>query len=139
MDIGTIIRNQVKVDRMERFGQSPQLSLGELIAKLEAVPRDAPVVLATGETPGELRSWRGSYDELALEPTADTARTVGEVLSELVGAIGRTFRGYKGGDFVMGRHTPVWVAPWGTAGDDAVVGVARDGDRVVIETAAIEF
>lgn len=142
MDIGTVVRNAVKVERMERFGQSAQLSLGELIVKLEQMPDDAPVVIDQDRPVGHLTSWRGSYDELAITPSLgpfSQAHTVATLTNLLRAAIGQEFDGYKGGTYRMGRHTPVWVAEWGTAGDDAVVGVVRDGDRVVIETAEIEY
>lgn len=139
MDIGTVVRNMVKAQRWATFNESRQLSLGELILKLEAMPQDAPVALQSGKTPGHPNSWRGSYDEIAIEPDHETPRSVGEFRHDLVGAIGHTFQGYKGGDFTMGRQTPVWVAEWGTSGNDAVVDVIVQGEGVLIVTEEIDY
>lgn len=53
-------------------------------------------------------------------------------------AVGAAFEGYKGGVFTMSRHTPVWVANYGNAGNTAVVGVRDLGYLVIIETAYVE-
>lgn len=60
-------------------------------------------------------------------------------LQMLKGAVGKTFMGYKGGDFVMSRQTPVWVANYGDAGHTAVIGVVDDGYQVILITALREF
>lgn len=51
--------------------------------------------------------------------------------------IGKTFTGYKGGDFEMSRRTPVWVANYGNAGNTGIVGIHDDGYSVIILTAYI--
>lgn len=83
------------------------MRLRDLIKRLEQESPDK--VLAIGL--GKPHSWRGSYDELAMEPVTNT--TVGEVLEVAKSAIGKTFEGYKGGDFRMHEFTPVHIAKWG--------------------------
>lgn len=43
-------------------------------------------------------------------------RPAAELLSECKAAMGQVFTGYKGGDYVMGALTPVWVANYGCGG-----------------------
>lgn len=85
-----------------------QMTLGELIEALEDLPNDAWVVGF-----GSPHSYRGYYQDLSFEPT-DTGRPVVDLLNKCRGCMGRTFTGYKGGEFMMGETTPVWISPWGS-------------------------
>lgn len=84
-----------------------QMTLGKLIDVLEGMDRTTPVNL------GHPHSYRGYYSDLGL--TVCDA-TVQDLLNELRSAMGRTFDGYKGGEYVMHENTPVWVASWGSTG-----------------------
>jgi len=84
-----------------------QLTLGDLIKVLEDLPEDSVLAL------GKLDSYRGYYCDLAFSPGNNTA---GDVLTECRSAMGKAFTGYKGGDFVMGELTPLWVADYGCTG-----------------------
>ena len=64
---------------------------------------------------GKPHSYRGYYDELAFEPVPDT--TVGAMLTDAKEAFGRTYSGYKGGDYTMDGFTPVWLARYGDTGE----------------------
>jgi hypothetical protein len=151
MDMGEVIQKMVKADRAERLKNSPQLSLGEIIAKLEGAERVTAEVQFDFErlVPTSLDSWRGSYDELGLgfrvtgyTDGADdklTEPTVESLLKELRGAIGKTYTGWKGGDFEMGRRTPVWVANPGNCGNTAIVDVKDHGHTVILVTAWCEY
>ena len=61
-------------------------------------------------------SYRGYYDELAFEPCGET--TVGEMLEAAQSAVGETYQGWKGGDFLMNDWTPVHLAHMGDCGED---------------------
>jgi hypothetical protein len=67
---------------------------------------------------GKPHSYRGYYDELAFEPVRDT--TVGAMLEAAQSANGRTFTGYKGGDYTMGDYTNCWLAQWGEASQESI-------------------
>lgn len=111
------------------------LTLGKLIETLEQQDPAARVEVDTSGSVGDLTSYRGYYADLAFMP-ADHA-TVDDVVREARAARGATFVGYKGGDFVMGADTPLWIAEWGCCGV-AIVGIEfRDG-AVVLETKEIE-
>lgn len=61
-----------------------------------------------------------------------------DVLALCESAVGKTFYGYKGGEYVMGRETPVWVANYREAGSTAIVDIIDHGWRITIETAHID-
>jgi hypothetical protein len=87
------------------------MTLGELITALEAA--DPEQTVRHGFT--NPHSYRGSYYDLAFEPAWDV--TVGDMLADARSALGATFEGYKGGDFVMGEHADCWLASWGNLGE----------------------
>lgn len=132
----------------EIFKNSSQLSLGEIICKIEAAIDKAksteypdPQVYFDFEYifPTKLMSWRGVYSELSLGfSIGGTAPKASKLLTELKSAIGKTFTGYKGGDFVMGRSTPVWVANHGNCGNTAIYDIAYDGYKITIVTGYCE-
>lgn len=89
-------------------------SLGQLIDLLsEDLKVHGDRVIANGfENP---HSYRGYYDELAFEPSTNVP--LDKMLSEAQSALGRTFMGYKGGNYVMSEHTRVWLANYGSTGE----------------------
>lgn len=103
-----------------------QLTLGELIETLAAMPEGTEI-----EGLGDLRSYRGYYCDLAFEPEPGK-RPVAEILEVCRSAMGRVFVGYKGGEYVMGAKTPLWLAPYGSSGVE-IMGIRSDG---TVETAA---
>lgn len=146
-----MIFNAMKAKRADDMLTSPQLTLGELILKLEAIKdKKLPVVFDDRKYhPVSVSSWRGSYCELAIEygPTGKSL-SVKEFLKILKNTIGKIFVGYKGGDFLMGRTTPVWVANYGESqgfkekGDkwnQAVVDISKGKEHIIIKTKAIDY
>lgn len=95
----------------QRERAETQLTLGGLIAALEAMPSDAQVANL-----GDEHSYRGYYIDLAFK-RLDGTRPAGELLADCRAAMGRVFEGYKGGEFVMGAKTPLWVASYGRCGE----------------------
>lgn len=95
-----------------------QMTLGKLIATLEALPSDAQVP--------ELKdphSYRGYYVDLAFEPGTE-AVPAAKLLTECRACMGKVFQGYKGGDYMMGEATPVWVSEYGTNSGLKLMGIA---------------
>lgn len=88
------------------------MDLGELIAWLEKQPADAKVMDGFGSP----HSDRGSYEDLAFRPVGRT--TIGEMLAHARSAMGKTFTGYKGGDYVMNEYTTVKIGNWGSCGEE---------------------
>ena len=88
----------------QRARASSQLTLGDLIDCLKAMPADA--VVANLRDPD---SYRGYYCDLYFE-LHDGIRPATELLTECQAAMGNVFTGYKGGEYVMGALTPLWIA-----------------------------
>lgn len=87
-----------------------QLTLGAAIDLLENVDPDT---LVAGL--GAPHSYRGYYTDLAFEPESNR-QPASEALATLRSCMGKTFTGYKGGDFVMHENTPLWEANYGCTG-----------------------
>jgi hypothetical protein len=95
-----------------------QMTLGKLIERLESLPPETMLDLA------EPHSYRGYYSDLAFEKGDEI--TAAAALTMCRAAMGEVFQGYKGGDFQMGRNTPVWRASYGCCGQK-IMGVRDDG------------
>ena len=96
--------------KWQRERAETQMTLGELIAALEAIPPSAMVANLDNK-----HSYRGYYSDLAFE-LLDGTRPAAELLKDCKEAMGQVFQGYKGGEFVMGSLTPLWVANYGCSG-----------------------
>jgi hypothetical protein len=55
-------------------------------------------------------------DEKRVPTRVDQHAAAAELLAECEAAMGQVFTGYKGGDYVMGALTPLWVATYGCCG-----------------------
>jgi hypothetical protein len=115
------------------------IKLGELIKQLSTCNPDAQVRFDFGDLrPTILRSYRGYYDQLALDWDAETVTTVADLLEECRQAVRKVYEGYKGGEFEMDESTPVWVSRYGRASGTAIKGVKDFEHYVVITTRYIE-
>lgn len=128
------------------------LTIGETIAALKAVTYNdnADVRFDFGYfVPYRAESYRGFYNQLALcygpsNPQKEWEKrtilaTPAAVLADLEGAIGKTYEGYKGGDFVMRSDTPLWVANRGESNETGVIGVRSLNYTVIIETRFVDW
>lgn len=188
MDLQKFLDVSVQAQRAQEMLTSPQLTLGELILKLEAIKdKTKPIVLDDGTyLPTGFGSWRGSYRELAIRyqdggesfynpPQPSCKRdsfgdhaydcpcdkkdgfstslpqnpTVSQFLEMARSIVGNIMVGYKGGDYLMGKTTPVWVANYGTSSgynldDEAgkynqgIVDIKEESDRVSIITEVLD-
>lgn len=105
----------------QRERSATQLTLGGLITTLESM------------LPSELvpdlhspHSYRGYYCDLAFKCSEDK-RTVSSLLAECRGCMGKVFEGYKGGDFMMGASTPIWISTYGSASGMKLMAITPDG------------
>ena len=115
---------QAMIDGMNAQSQreraESQMTLGELIERLEQMPKDTEIQGLAG-----LNSYRGYYSDLAFDPT-DNYEQAGSLLERCKDAMGKVFTGYKGGDYVMGALTPLWVADYGRCGQK-LIAINDDG------------
>lgn len=104
---------------MQKERSQTQMTLGKLIKVLQDL--DPATLLPLGD----LDSYRGYYSDLAFEPT-NTPRTSELILNDCLAAMGKVFEGYKGGEYLMGESTPIWVANYGETGEK-LIEVTSDG------------
>ena len=90
------------------------MTLGELIDTLKSFPKDYLVVIKPYDlVPNGFDSYRGYYDELALEYDIEGHCTVEDLLKIAKKVVGKELMGYKGGNFLMTKNTPVWISNYG--------------------------
>lgn len=143
-DFQTMMDNAMAASRANRQKNSPQMLLGEMIAKLESVSQDKNIVFDfDGIRPCGLDSWRGIYAELAISWEKGGETKVADFLADCKDAVGSTFQGYKGGDFQMGKSTSLWISNYGDTdfghddyerGYRAPISILETDDLVVIQT-----
>ena len=109
----------------QRERATTQMTLGGMIDQLESMSPEKEI-----KGLGELDSYRGYYSDLAFEPITEGV-TADNLLAKCKAAMGQVFTGYKGGDFVMGALTPLWIACYGSCGDK----ILAINDNGTIETA----
>lgn len=84
----------------------------EIIAALDkAIEERGDRAVQWGFDPTSAHSWRGSYSELSFEPVEGASLV--EMRDALKAANGKTFGGWKGGDFTMHDYTEVYIDPRG--------------------------
>lgn len=143
MNLQQIMDNAVAAKRAEEFKISPQLSLGELILKLEAITDQSKTVGFEFEhlRPTGFDSYRGYYSDLAIGfASGDDAPEVrvDQFLTCAKECMGKTFTGYKGGDYVMGKTTPIWIANCGNSGGTGLVDVIETPYSVKLRVSQID-
>lgn len=142
MDLQTQIDALLAHSRKETLASSKQLTLGEVLLKINAISAndDCGVVFdGHNGVPTGIDSWRGSYDELALSYDNQDPMKVCDFREMLTNAIGKVYEGYKGGEYKMSRHTPIWVDNWSMCRDLGVVDVFVDGDSIALKVEVCEF
>lgn len=97
-------------------------SLKKIIDWLSACPPDAVVRFSDGTCPKGIDSSRGSYSELAIGYRDNDPPLVMDMLQWLCAAVGKTFTGYKGGEYRMYENTDVWRDQWGEWTETAIIG-----------------
>lgn len=117
-----------------------QLTIGQIIQKLEALPELPIQVLClekdlspkfaneyNGKNPHYTDSYRGIYEELAISvapsPAIPRKITTKVLLAEMKDSLNRTYCGWKGGEFTMSEDTFVWVSQCGESSGLAVVDI----------------
>lgn len=95
----------------------------------ERVRLAAPMAI----TPIGVSSYRGYYDDLAIEyEEGGEGMPLPEFMALLRAADGAYFTGYKGGEYRMGRHSAVWVSNYGVSSGARVVGVETEDDTAYL-------
>ncbi len=89
-------------------------------------------------SPGPLHSYRGYYDDLSFVPKTDFI-SAESLLAVCVAALGTTFTGWKGGEFLMDASTPLWQANSGEEGSPIVDIRTLEGEKIILITKMNQF
>lgn len=81
----------------------------------------------------EFCSYRGYYSELCVAPSIAREMAVCEFFNVLADQIGKTFTGYKGGEYEMTEDTELYLAYYGELGEK-IVGISQDGNTLSFTT-----
>lgn len=103
-----------------------QMTLGDMIGLLSALNPETEI-----EGFHEPHSYRGYYTDLAFEKS-DAKTTALTELTLCQDCLGKTFQGYKGGDFVMKKTTPLWIANYSECGLK-IMSIKNDGSFELVE------
>lgn len=121
------------------------LLLGELIETLKPFNPSLPVSFDGVVPVGEFISWRGDYAQLSLTSSDEeypSTCIVGDLLQQAILCLGKTFTGYKGGEFQMWSFTEVYADEYGECPGREIVGVkaqhhGRDRARLILVTTTL--
>lgn len=123
------------------------MTLGEVIDELKRAEPGATVQFDFCYTaPTTVASYRGYYNELAIgwQPATHDAESgtywplASTILERLEDAVGKTFEGYKGGDYTMDRGTTLYVANWGDSGGTVISRIDHEYGTVILNTTRSE-
>lgn len=119
------------------------INLDTFLKKCRALDPNLMVVLDRHEeTPGFWFSYRGYYEDLALEygtdPERYPSRTVRQLWCRSIGAIGSRISGYKGGQYFFQRTCGLWVSPYGVASGEVITDIVADGPNALIVTELVD-
>jgi hypothetical protein len=90
------------------------MTLGELILALDKIDPQTRVPRGFHKP----HSYRGYYEQLAFEPAENIS--IGEMLAAARSALGKTFTGYKGGDYLMHEYVDCWISKYGHADGNGI-------------------
>lgn len=101
-----------KIPRNQILNEGEHIILLELIETLEK--EDPNLIIPNGfNSP---HSYRGNYCDIAFEPAENI--TIREMIECAKEAIGKTYEGYKGGDFKMSGSTNYHISYYGECGEE---------------------
>ena len=133
-------KNEVHISERWRRGES--MKLGELIRRLQSFDGNDRIVIDIDgkyHNPLCLSSFRGYYDQLAIDQTSNDEKKLGIFLKECEEAVGKVFTGWKGGDFTMYEHTLVWVSEIGCCDNIIITDIIYVDSDVVIKTMVNDY
>lgn len=122
------------VNEATKMEAGKEYNLGKLILDLEKQDGNLKIVIDTNGIPISFSSYRGYYNRLAIEYENTGSMTVKEFLKRAKNIVGRTFEGYKGGNYLMDEETPIYVSNYGEAEGLKVIDIKKKKNNVTIVT-----
>ena len=114
------------------------MTVGHVLAALKRLDHDGNIQFDFGGFyPYGLNSYRGYYEDLSIGYGRDPM-TVKQFEALLLGAIGRNFVGYKGGEYEMGKSTFIWVDDHSSANGVGLVGIENHKHWASITTKLVD-
>lgn len=104
--------------RVTQDDHNPYVSLSGIVAFLEHEVQDGDWLIRFGVDPTSAHSYRGYYYELAFEPMRNVPAS--KMLASFKDSLGKTFEGWKGGDYKMHEDTYVYITFSGNSGGDMI-------------------
>ena len=107
--------------------------LKDLIERLEQEPYENTIRNGFGHS----MSYRGDYSQLAFAPAQYV--TVGSMLEEAKRAVGKTYHGYKGGEYTFNKDQDLYVDNYGVFSETMITDVIDKGWCVILCTQRIDY
>ena len=130
--IVSMIKGAMASINEQRKHDAENMRLGQLIDKLESIDPEKTVITTAGTSVSGFDSYRGYYEDLAIEPDCKNWINVGELLHKAREARGEVFTGYKGGSFPMHDDSRIWMASYGNSGGIALAAIEERDYYVVL-------
>lgn len=117
-----------------------QLTIKHILDKCQDLP-NLPVVISCPNDsrhhlayPSDVISYRGYYDELAIESSRDKVMCKDDFQTMLEESLTRTYYGWKGGEYDMYPWTFVWISECGVSSGAIIidVGLSLSGEKILL-------
>ena len=122
--------NDVKYDKDCRV---VPMNLGDFVDYLSGLSPDLYIIFDDGRNPGKFNSYRGYYDNLALD-CRKTRCKVSSILKKASGCINRALEGYKGGKYIMTKNTHLWYSEYGDVSCIKITHITVEHGMAIIHT-----
>jgi hypothetical protein len=114
------------------------MNIGQVINRLADFDEDEFIYFDFCNcVPTGVNAWRGIHAEPALgwSKIEDNAPTVKQLIAELEEAVdGRKFTGYKGGEYVYSRESPLHIDNWGESSSTRIKSIKFVDGYLIIKT-----
>lgn len=128
------MRYDIIDNNSEDFYETPEFfTIGQLIDVCKKHPENIVCFLSTELSPGELCSWRGSYDLPAIT-TSRYAKKGSVIAEELTAALKEKHHGWKGGEYYYNEDQEFYIADSGSSAEYKVVKAELEEDILVLYT-----
>lgn len=105
------------------------MNIKQILIQLDSLMDNSDEQLFIVGVSREFCSYRGYYSELCVAPSVGREMSACEFSNVLADQIGKTYEGYKGGEYMMTEDTELYLAKYGRTGEK-IVGIEKDGNTL---------